>query len=133
MPAPRSSTPSCGNIRKRSVAIVAIKILASEIIHHVEVRPAVAVVIIPAAAETVARVVLVEPRFSGDVSECSIALVAHHEIRGTVFCVVIGQRIFVLVCALIVAVEAEINVQPTVAVVVGKGGAREGSLRGVEK
>ena len=60
------------NVGKSSIAIVAIKILAAEVVHHVEIRPAVIVVIAPSAAKTVARVVAVEARlmkFGGPFSE----------------------------------------------------------------
>src|SRR5215469_3276418 len=47
-----------GYICERSIAVIAIYILASEIIHNVEVGPAIAVVIVPCATKAVAGVVL---------------------------------------------------------------------------
>ncbi len=52
------------HVRESSVTVVAIQILAAEIIHHVQIGPAIAVVVAPSAAKTVARVVLVQSRFA---------------------------------------------------------------------
>ena len=119
------------NVSEGSVAVVAVEILAAEVVHYVEIRPAVAVVVAPPAAETVARVVLVQARFRGYVAEGSITLVPHHEVGRAIFGIVIGKRIFVLVCSLVIGVETKINIQPAIAVVVGNGGAGESPLRGI--
>ena len=64
MPAPTSSTPaSRGDVGEGAVAVVAVEILAAEIVHHVEIGPAVAIVITPGAAEAVTRVVAVQAGF----------------------------------------------------------------------
>src|SRR5579863_1743190 len=47
-----------GNIGKRSLAVIPVKILPSKVIHHVKVWPAVAVVVAPPAIETKAVVIL---------------------------------------------------------------------------
>ena len=49
------------DIRKSSVSIVAIKILSAKVVDHVEIGPAVAIVVSPCATKAVTRVVLVEP------------------------------------------------------------------------
>src|SRR5271156_1720143 len=87
------------------------------------------VVVAPAATKAIARVVLVEARLRSDIAKRSVAIVAHHEIRRTVLGRVIRSRVFVLIRALVIDVEAEINVEPAVAVIVGGRRAREGSLR----
>src|SRR5580700_5455423 len=120
-----------GNISKGSVPVVAVKIFSAEIIYHVEVGPTVAVVVAPSAAETVARVVPVQARLGGDVAEGSVALVAHHEVGRAVLGIVIGNGIFVLIGSLVIDIEAKINVEPAVTVVVGDGSAGESSLRRV--
>src|ERR1019366_8485125 len=48
------------NVSKSSIAIVTVEILAPEIIHHVKIRPAIAVEVVPPTTKAVARVVLVE-------------------------------------------------------------------------
>ena len=73
------------------------------------------------------------PDGGGYVAECAVALVAHQEIGRTVFGVVIRRRIFVLPRALVVGVEAEVNVEPAVAIVVGGGRSGESSLRRVRE
>src|SRR5881628_841722 len=117
------------NISKRSVSIVPIEIIAAKVVHYVEVRPAVAVVIIPSAAEAVARVVLVQARLGGHIPESSVAIVTHQEVGRSVLRVVVRRRIFVLIRTLVIKVETEINVEPAIAVIIGDGGAGEGSLR----
>ena len=117
-----------GNIGERSVAMVAVEILPAKIVDHVEIGPAIAVVIAPPAAKAVTRVVLVQARLCGDIAERAVALVAHQKVRRPVFGIVIGRRIFVLPGALVVGVQAEVNVEPSVAIVVRRGRAGEGSL-----
>src|SRR5690242_15564266 len=117
------------DIGERAIAIVAVQVLAPEVIHYVKVGPAVAVEVSPAAAEAVAGVVAVETGLGGNVVESAVAAVAHQEVGRAVFRVVIRAGIPVLASTLIVDVEAEINVEPAIAVVVGGSRAGEGSLR----
>ena len=98
------------NISKGSVAVVPVEVLPAEIIHDIKVGPSVLVVIAPRAAETVARVVLIEARFRGNVPECSVAVVLHHEVGRTVLGIMIRNGIFVLIGALVIDVETKINV-----------------------
>src|SRR5208282_1324019 len=119
------------DIGKGPIAVVAIQILPAKVVHHVEVGPAVAVVIAPSATKTVARVVPIKARLRGDVAETSVPVVAHHEVGWAVLRVVIRRGILVLVCALIINVEAKVNVQPAIAVIVGNGRSRESPLRRV--
>ena len=116
------------NIGKGSIPIVAIKILSTEVIHHVEVGPAIMVVIAPAATKTVARIVLIQSGFRGHVTERSISIVAHNEVRRTVLGIMIGHWILVLIGALVIAVKTKINVQPSVAVIICDGRTGEGAL-----
>src|SRR5207248_10596645 len=104
-----------------------------EVVHDVKVGPTVTVVISPTTAETVARVVPVEPGLGGPISKRAIAVIPHQEIRRTVFCVVVRQWVSILASALIVGIEAKIDVEPSVAIVVRDRGPGEGSLwRGSE-
>src|ERR1700722_20276608 len=121
------------HVSKRSVAIVAVKVLAAEIVHYVKIGPAIAVVVAPAATKAVASIVLIQSGFLRHVAECAVALVAHQEVRRTILSGIIGQWIFVLIRATVINVEAEINVQPTVAIIVGDGGSCERSLRRVRE
>src|SRR5208283_3685554 len=121
------------NVDKSSIAIVAVKILSAEIVYHVKVGPAIPVEVAPPASKAVARVVLVEPRLGSHVAERAVPLVAHHEIGRPVVGVIIRRRILVLVGALVVDVEAEVDIQPAVAVIIGNRRSRKGALwRGSE-
>src|ERR1700692_4647313 len=97
-----------GDISKSPIPIITVKILPSEIIHHIEIRPPVPVVIAPPTAETVARIVLVEARSGGHVAESSVTMVTHHEVGWSIFRVVIRNGILVLVGSLVIRVEAKI-------------------------
>ena len=116
------------DVGERSVAIVAIQIFSPEIVHDVEVRPAVAVEVAPTAAEAITRVVLVETRLLGNVAKRTVAVVAQHEIGRPVLGRVIRTWIFVLIRALVIGVKAEINIEPAIAIVIGGRRACESSL-----
>ena len=119
----------CSHIGKRAVAVVAVQILPPEVVHDVEIGPAVTVVVAPTTAKAVTGVVLVETRFGGHVTERSVAVVAHQEVRRTVVGVEIRQGIFVLIGALIVDVQTEVDIEVAIAIVVGDRRSGEGSLR----
>ena len=55
----------------------------------------------------------------------------HHEVGRAIFGVVIRNGILVLLGALVIDVEAEIDIQPAVTVIVGDGRSGKGSLRGI--
>ena len=59
-----------------AIAVVAIKILATEIVYDVKIRPGVLIVVVPSATEAVARVVFIEARLFGDVLKSSVTIVA---------------------------------------------------------
>src|SRR5207249_2591233 len=101
-------------------------VLAAEIIYHIKVGPSVLVVIAPSTAETVSHIVSIQSRLCSNVAESPIPVVAHHEIGRTVFGVIIRRGILILVSALVIKIEAKINVQPAVAVIVGDGRTRKG-------
>src|SRR6267143_1319327 len=115
------------HIRESPVAMVAIEIFAAEVVYHIKIGPAVTVVVVPPTAKTVASVVLVEARFGGHIPKRPIPIVAQHEIRRTVFGVIIRSWILVLISALVIDIEAKIDVQPAVAIVICHCGAGEGS------
>ena len=117
------------DVGKSSVAVVAVEVLPPEVVHYIKIGPAVAVVVVPTAAKTVAGVVFVEACLRSDIEEGPVPIIAHHEVRRTVLGIMVRGGIFVLVRALVVEVEAEVDVQPTVAIVVGQGSTREGPLR----
>src|SRR5579871_2636564 len=57
------------NVGECAVSVVPIKILSSEIVDDVQVGPTVAVVIAPAAAKTIASVVLIEAGLRRDIAK----------------------------------------------------------------
>src|SRR5208283_5512834 len=103
-----------GHVGKGAVAIIAIEVFASEIVHDIQVGPMVTVVIAPGAAETEACIVLIQARLPGYVVKCSVAVVAKQEIRRTILRVEIRHRIAVLIRSLIVGIKTEIDVQPAI-------------------
>ena len=118
-----------GNVSESPVAIVAIKILPAKVIDHVKIGPAIAVEVAPPATKAVARVVPVETRLGSHVAKRAVPVVAHHEIRRAVLGVIIRRRILVLVGALVIDVEAKVDIQPAVAVIIGNRGSCKCSLR----
>ena len=64
-------------------------------------------------------------------------MIAHQEIGWSVLRVIVRRRILVLVSTLVIDIEAEVNVQPSIAVIVGGGCAckrsqrRSGELKGI--
>ena len=126
-------TGLAGYIGEGAVAIVPIKVFASEIVNHVEVWPEIAVIVTPTATETEAGVVLIEAGLPCDIAKGSVPIVAHHEIGRTILCLVIRHGVAVLIRALVIGVKAEIDVQPSVAVVIRNGGAGEGALGRISK
>src|ERR1700721_4364817 len=87
----------------------------------------------PRATKTGARIILIKIGLGSDVTKCTVSIVAHHEIRRAILCVIVRRGIFVLVCALIEGIKTEVDIEPTVAVIIGNGGAGKSSLRLVPK
>src|SRR5271169_1302669 len=108
-----------GHVGEGPITIVPIKVFSPKIIHDIEVWPVIAIVIAPTATEAEAGVVLIQARLLRDVAKSLVAVIAHHEVWRTIFCVKIGCGITILIGALVIGVYAEIDVQPTVAVIVG--------------
>ena len=117
------------DVGKSSVVVVAVEVLPPEVVHDIKIGPAVAVVVVPTTAKTVTSIVLVKACLRGDIAEGPVPIVAHHEVGRTVLSIIVRGGVFVLVRALVIEVEAEVDVQPAVAIVVGHGGTREGPLR----
>src|SRR6266851_10292727 len=65
------------DVRESSVAIVAVKVFAAKVVDHAKVRPAVVVIVTPAAAKTVSPVSVIKARFGGDIAEATVPLVPH--------------------------------------------------------
>src|SRR5690348_3086162 len=57
------------NVGEGSIAIVAIEILAAEIIYHIKIGPAVLVEIAPSTAKAVSCIVSIQIRLCGNVAE----------------------------------------------------------------
>src|SRR5208283_2782764 len=67
------------------------------------------------------------------VTKGSISVVAHQEIGWTVVGVVVRNRILVLIRALVIDIQTEVNVEQAIAIIVGGGRTREGPLRRIGK
>src|SRR5258708_32373642 len=83
------------DIAEGAVAVVVVKILAAEIVDHVQVRPrlaGLAAVVAPAATKTEAGVVLIETGWLGDIAEGSITSVSQQEIGRAVLGAVVRHR-----------------------------------------
>src|SRR6202035_1024804 len=113
------------DIRESSVAIVAVKVLASKVVDDAKVRPAILIIVTPAAAKTVSLVPLIEAGLGGDVAERTVALIAHEEIGWSVLCVVKRRGGFVRLGTAVVKIKTEVNIQPTVAIIIGNRCASE--------
>src|SRR5271157_43899 len=118
-----------GHVRESSITVISVKILSPEVVHDVQIRPAVCIEVAPSAIKTVAVIVLLEAGGGRHVVERSIAVVAKKKIRRPVLGVVVRRGIPVLIKALVIAVETKINVEPSVAIVVPKGRTGKGPLR----
>src|SRR5919108_81758 len=118
-----------GDTGKSSVALVAIKIVAAEVVGNVEVRVTVGIVVAPGASKTEAVIVDVHAGCRGSVHEGSVAFVVKEEIGRAVARVEIRSGIVILVETHVIRVEAKINVEAAVAVIVGNRGMGERSLR----
>ena len=68
-----------------------------------------------------------------NVTESSVAVVPHHEVRRAILGIVIGNGIVVLIGALIVDVKTKIDIRPAVAVIVGNSRPGERSLWSIGK
>src|ERR1700736_6056981 len=120
-------------VGKCAVAIGAIQIFAPKIVDHIQIGPLVAVVIAPRTTKAETRVVLIEARLFRNVTKGAVTIVAHHEIGRTILRIVIRHRITILVGALIKRVQAKINIQPAVTVIIRNGGSRERASRRIFK
>ena len=72
---------------------------STEIVHYVEVRPPILVVVAPSAAETIAVIILTDAL--GDVGEGAVTVVVHQEIGRSILRVMIWQRVLILTEALV--------------------------------
>src|SRR5215467_15247801 len=101
--------------------MVAIQVVPAKIIGHVQIGPAVIVRISPRAGKTVAIIVNVQAGSVGNIFEPPASGISKQKIRGPVARVEVRRWIAVLVESGVV-VEAEIDVQAAIAVVVSDGG-----------
>src|ERR1700739_2558655 len=92
------------DIGKGAVAVVAIKILASEIVRDIKVWPRMIAGVAPAATETEAIVVLVQPGLLRHIAKSSITIIAQQKVWRTVSGVIVRHWIAILVGALVISV-----------------------------
>ena len=103
---------------KRAVAIAAIKVVATEIVYHVKVRQLALAGMAPRARKAVPVIIRTEPGGLGAVGECAVALVMQQKVRRPVPRVEVGRGIVILVKPQVVAVQAQVDVEPAVPVVI---------------
>ena len=87
----------------------------------------------PYAGEAEPIVFDIEAGSGGAIFEDAIAFIVEEKIRRPIASVKIGDRVVVLIESQIVGVEAKIDVQTSVPIVVGDGGMREGAGRWIGK
>src|SRR4029078_12313686 len=85
--------------------------------------------VIPATAESVSRVFLIQSALGCDFFERAITVVTHQEVLGDSLSVIVRTPAFAQYRALIEEVETEVDIEPTIAVVVGDCRAGECPLR----
>ena len=117
--------------RAAARAQVAIEVLDAEVVGDEQVGPAVLVVVGPRRGEVIAVVAGVEAGRRGRVDEAALAVVAEQDARRAVAGVVVRHRRagFLLAGAEEVGVDAEIDVEEAVAIVVGHRQAGEQALQ----
>ena len=133
MPGPMSSTPASRRHVAETAVVVAVEILAAEIVRYIEIGPAIAVVVAPGRREAEAVVVLDHAGFFCAVFKEAGAVgtqtVAKQKIRRAVLRVVVGRGIRVLRLALKIHVAAEVKIELAVAVEIGSRHAGESAAR----
>ena len=117
--------------RAAARAEVAIQVLDAEVVGDEQVGPAVLVVVGPRRGEVVAIVAGVEPGGLGGVDEAALAVVVEQHARRAVARVVVRHRRagLLLAGAEEVGIDAEIDVEEAVAIVVGHRQAGEDALQ----
>ena len=73
-----------GDVFEPSVFLILIERTGRRIVGHVNVRPAIVIKIAGEHAETVGAIGLQDPRFLGDIRECSVAVVVVEDIFAAV-------------------------------------------------
>src|SRR5882762_11177385 len=112
-----------------AVAAVAIEIAAPESVGDVKVRPPGFICIAPSAGEAEAIIFGVKTGGFGAIDKLRAAFIVKKKIRRTIAGVEVRRRIVILVETEIITVEAEIDVEAAVAIIVGDGGVGESALR----
>src|SRR4029079_2006475 len=112
-----------------SVAVVAIKVASPKVVGHVKIERPVRVEIAPGAGETVAIVFYIQSCSVSSIAEAGVAFVVQQKVCRSVARVKIRNWIVILVQAYVIAVEAEVNVETPVAIVVCDGSVGKSSLR----
>src|ERR1700677_2873249 len=116
-----------------SIAVIAVQVSPAEIVGYIQIRRPAGIGVAPGAGETVAIIILVQAGRFGGVDKRPIALVVQEKIWRTIPRIKIGHWIVILIEAQVVAVQAEVNIQTSVAIVVGQGRMGEGPLRRLRK
>ena len=122
-----------GDCSECAVAIVAIQIAAPKIVGHVKIRKTAGAGFTPGTGEAVAIILRIQAGGVRAVDKNSIPLVMQKEIWRTIPRIEIRHRVVVLVQSQVVAIHAEIDIQASVAVVVGDRRMRECSFGRMRK
>src|SRR5882762_4567273 len=133
---PASAHPSANvfNLRRvgdrgeRPVTVVAIQVIAPKIVRDIEIGQAIGSGLAPRTSETVPIVINVQPSRFGPLYKARIAFVVQQAIGWPVTGVEIGNWIMILIEAKVVAIQAEVNIETSIAIVVSNSCMREGSL-----
>src|ERR1700733_6490740 len=108
--------------------MVAVQIAAPKIVGYVKIGTTVRGRVSPGTSETVAVVLGIQACRLGFVDKRRVSFVVHEEVGWTIAGVEIGRRVVILVQTKVVAIEAEVDIETSVAIVVGQGRMRERSL-----
>src|SRR2546430_11508575 len=126
---PRSTLfPYTTLFRSFSSAIIAAKTVPAKVVGQIEVRKTVIVVVAPGARKAVPVVIHVQSSRLGPIHKRRISFVVKQKVWRAISCVKIRSGIVILIEAHIITVQAKIDVQPTVAIVVSDRRVCESSL-----
>src|SRR5271163_3191427 len=103
---------------KRSITIVAIQVIASEVIGYIKIWQAVRSGFAPGTRKAVAIVIRIQSRRFSPLHKCGVTFVVQQAVGWPIAGVEVGNRIVVLIEAQVVAVQAEVNIKTPVPIVV---------------
>ena len=136
MPGEMSSAPRGGGDVGKAPGIVAVEVVAAEIVRNVEVLVAVVIEVFPRRCVAEAAVVGIEPGAKGCVGEAPASVIAQQDVSPAVVGIVVGHRpgedeMAVGAFSAVVAADVEVEISIEVVVCGGDGvGERCGQQAG---